>query len=146
MLRMKWVIVILVVALIVGSTTMFILVHNKVRCTIRTNNYTSTVVVTYGGKKETRNTPIKYKFKDKMKFDATDSDAELYYHSKYDEYGTLLAEKYGYMTNTAYYVSLKIDYDFTKDNSKQENKLLISRNDTREQATVKLKNAGYTCK
>lgn len=114
---------------------------NKLKCEIKTNNYTSKVVIDYSDDK-----PTKYKFNDKMLFSATSSSAEIYYHSKYAEYGTLIAEKFAHMRNTPEYVEMKIKYDFTKNNSAQENKLLISKTDSKENAKQKLENLGYKCK
>lgn len=115
---------------------------SKLKCEIKTNNYTAKVVVKYSDD----NKPTKYKFNDKMLFSATSSNAEIYYHSKYAEYGTLIAEKFAHMRNTPEYVQLKIKYDFTKNNSAQENKLLINKTDSKENAKQKLENLGYKCK
>lgn len=131
----KKILLLLLVILLTGC-------NSKLKCEIKTRNYTSKVSITFNKD----NAPVKYDFKDKMLFNVNDAGAEIYYHSKYDEYGILLAEKHGYMRNAPEYISLTIKYDFTKHNSKQENKLLVNKTDTKEIALTKLKEAGYTCK
>ena len=125
---------VLVVFLLTGCS-------NKLKCEIDTNNYTSKVIITYKGDK-----PITYNFKDKMLFSLQDAEAEIYYHSKYTEYGTLIAEKYAKMRNAPEYVSLNIKYDFTKNKSNQEDKILISKDDSKEKSKIKLESLGYKCK
>lgn len=115
--------------------------QNNLKCTIKTNNYTSQIKITYKNDK-----PIEYKYEDKMMFSPQDPEAEIYYHSKYEEYGTLIAEKHARMGNHTDNITLKIHYDFTKNNSQQENKLLISRNDTPKNAITKIESLGYKCK
>ena len=114
---------------------------NQLKCKIDTNNYTSTLVVKYKNDK-----PTTYSFKDKMMFAALDPNAEIYYHSKYEEHGTLIAEKFAKMRNHTDNISLKINYDFTKNNSAQEDKLLVGRNDSKNSAKTKLESLGYKCK
>ena len=117
----------------------------KLKCKIdghvEGRKYTSTIVVKFSDGK-----PSTYSFEDKMMFATLDPNAELYYHSKYEEYGTLIAEEYARISNNADNISLKIKYDFNKNNSSQENKILIGRNDTRDAAKGKLENIGYKCK
>lgn len=129
------VLLLLLVLLLTGCST------SKLKCEIKKNNYTAKTVISYSEDK-----PTKYKFNDKMLFSATSSEAEIYYHSKYADYGTLIAEKYAYIRNTPEYVAVKINYDFAKNNSIQENKLLINRNDSKESAKEKLENLGYKCR
>ena len=81
-----------------------------------------------------------------MKFSRDSADTEIYYHSKYNEYGALISEKHAHLRNKIDSVSLKITYDFTKDKSEVENKLLINRNDTIKTATQKIESSGYKCK
>lgn len=114
---------------------------NKLKCEIKTNNYTSKIVINYKDEK-----PTSYNFKDDMAFSADAPEAELYYHSKYEEYSTIISEKYASIRNSVDGVSMKIKYDFTKDKSQQENILLIQKNDTKKQAKSKLKSLGYKCK
>ena len=118
---------------------------NQLKCKIDTindsNEYTSTVSVHFKNNK-----PSTYSFKDKMMFPPLAPEAELYYHSKAEEYGTLIAEKFARMGNHSDNITLKIKYDFNKNNSSQENKLLVSRNDSKETAKSKLESLGYTCK
>ena len=129
-----WLVLFLVIVLLTGCS-------NKLKCNIKTNNYISKLVIMYDGDK-----PTTYSFSDKMMFAPQAPEAEIYYHSKYYEYGTLISEKFAKMRNAADYVSLRIKYDFTKNHSEQENKLLISKDDSKEAAIKKLKNSGYTCK
>lgn len=111
------------------------------KCSIETNNYTSNIKISFKDDK-----PSKYKYKDEMKFSPTSADAEIYYHSKYDQYSLLISDKYAHIRNKADGVSLKVTYDFTKDNSDGENALIISRNDTKKIATQKIQSSGYKCK
>lgn len=117
----------------------------KLKCKIdglvEGRKYTSTVVVKFEDDK-----PSTYSFKDKMMFDPQAAEAELYYHSKYEEYGTLIAEKRARISNNADNITLKINYDFNKHNSSQENKILVGRDDSMAAAKSKLENVGYTCK
>lgn len=117
----------------------------KLKCKVDTivdsNKYTSTVVVKFEDNK-----PSTYNFKDKMMFAALDPNAEIYYHSKYDEYGTLIAGKFARIGNHTDNISLKIKYNFTNNKSAQEDKLLVSRNDSIEVAKKKLEKVGYSCK
>ena len=118
---------------------------NKLKCKIDTvsdsNEYTSTVVVHFKNDK-----PSTYSFKDKMMFPPLAPEAELYYHSKAEEYGTLIYEKHARMGNNSDNITLKIKYDFNKDNSSQEDKLLVSRNDSKDTAKSKIESLGYSCK
>lgn len=118
---------------------------NKLKCEIdglvEGRKYTSTVVVKFKDEK-----PSTYSFKDKMMFDPEDPNAEIYYHSKYDEYSTLLSEKKARISNNTDNISFKVKYDFEEDHSSQENKILIGRDDSREIAKNKLENVGYRCK
>ena len=112
------------------------------KCEINTNNYTSTVKIKFENDK-----PTTYKYSDEMIFtDPLSTDSELYYHSKYEEYSFLITEKYATLSNHNDKVKLKINYDFTKDKTKNENKLLISKNDTLKEASKKIESSGYTCK
>ena len=74
------------------------------------------------------------------------TDSELYYHTKYTSYSYLISDNYARITNHNNKVKLKINYDFTKDKSQGENKLLISKKDTIKTATQKIEKSGYTCK
>lgn len=134
MKRIKLVLLLLSVFILTGCA-------NTLKCEIKTNNYESKVKVTYKDDK-----PTKYVFKDKMLFSPTSADAELYYHSKYEEYNTLISEKHARLHNRAKDVSMEIKYDFTTDTSGQEGKLLISRNDTKGTAIKKIEDLGYKCK
>ena len=134
MKRIKLGVLLIAIVLLTGCTS-------KLNCKIDTNNYTSKVVVKFENDK-----PSTYNFKDKMIFAPLDPNAELYYHSKYDEYGTLIAEKFARMGNNSDNIILKIKYDFTKNNSAQENKLLVDRNDSKNNAKTKIENLGYKCK
>lgn len=111
------------------------------KCTIKTNNYSSEIKIKFKDDK-----PTTYKYKDVMSFSATQTDSEIYYHSKYDQYSILISDKYANLRDKANGVYLKINYDFTKDKSNGENTLLISRNDTQKIALQKIKSSGYTCK
>lgn len=124
-------------------TTMFLLTgcSNTLKCNIETNNYDSSIKIKFENDK-----PTKYIYKDEMKFSKDSADTEIYYHSKYNEYSILISEKYAHLRNKIDNVSLKINYDFTKDKSEGENKLLINRNDTIKTATQKIESSGYKCK
>lgn len=132
--KSKYILLLLIVVLLTGC-------GNKLKCEIKTNNYNSKLVVAYKSEK-----PSSYKFEDKMTFSVDAPEAELYYHSKYEEYNTLLTEKYASIKNRYDGVSMDIKYDFTKDKSAQENILLVQRDDTKEQAKSKLESLGYKCK
>ena len=114
---------------------------NTLKCNIETSNYNSSIKIKFKNDK-----PAQYKFKDEMKFSRDSADTEIYYHSKYNEYSTLISEKHAHLRNKIDRVSLKITYDFTKDKSEVENKLLINRNDTIKTATQKIESSGYKCK
>ena len=114
---------------------------NTLKCNIETSNYNSSIKIKFKNDK-----PAQYKFKDEMKFSRDSTDTEIYYHSKYNEYSTLISEKHAHLRNKIDSVSLKITYDFTKDKSEVENKLLINRNDTIKTATQKIESSGYKCK
>ena len=114
---------------------------NTLKCTIKTNNYESTIKVTYKDEK-----PTKYVFKDKMKFSATSADSELYYHSKLTEYESLINEKHAKIRNKATSVDVNITYDFTTDKSAQEGKLLAKRDDTKSKTLKAIEDLGYKCK
>lgn len=134
MKRIELVVILVAVLLLTGCS-------NTLKCKIDTNNYTSKVVVKFNNDK-----PSKYSFRDKMMFSALDPNAEIYYHSKYDEYSTLIAEKFAKARNNSDNITLKINYDFTKNNSAQENKLLVNRNDSKNDAKTKIESLGYKCK
>ena len=135
MKRVKSIILLLIPLLMTGCTT-------TLKCEINTNNYTSTVKIKYENDK-----PTTYKYSDEMVFsEPLSTDSELYYHSKYQEYSYLITEKYATISNHNNKVKLKIDYDFTKDKTEDETKLLISKNDTIKIATEKIESSGYTCK
>ena len=129
------------IILLLISLVMLTGCSNQLKCKINTNTYTSTVKVKFSDGK-----PSKYTFNEKMTFDPLSPDAELYYHSKYDEYGVLISEKFARMGNNSDNITLKIKYDFTKNNSAQENKLLVSRTDTKNDAKTKIESLGYKCK
>lgn len=133
MKRIKMVFLLLSVFLLTGC-------GNQLKCNIKTNNYESTIKVTYKDDK-----PTKYVFKDKMFFSPTEANAELYYHSKYSEYGDLINEKHAKLKNKPEYIALEIKYDFTTDKSTQENKLLIQKTDTKANAIKKIQDLGYKC-
>ena len=80
----------------------------KANAIVDSHKYTSAIVVSFENNK-----PLKYAFKDKMMFDPDDPNAELYYHAKYEEYGTLIAEKRARMSNNTDNISLKIKYNFS---------------------------------
>ncbi|MGM9878475.1 MAG: hypothetical protein ACI31R_00370 [Bacilli bacterium] len=124
-------------------TTLFLLTgcSNTLKCTIETSNYNSSIKINFKDDK-----PTKYKYKDEMKFSADSADTEIYYHSKYEEYNTLISEKHAYLRNKPDNVTLKITYDFSKDKSEGEDKLLINRDDTIKTATQKIESSGYKCK
>lgn len=134
MKRIKILLLITMLFLITGCS-------NNLKCNIDTNNYTSTIKIKFKDDK-----PINYSYKDKMSFPLESTDSEIYYHSKYNEYNTLINEKHAFLRDAADSVTLKISYDFTKDNSKDEKKLLISRDDTIKSATKKIESSGYKCK
>ena len=135
MKRIKSLIILLMPLLLTGCAT-------TLKCEINTNNYTSTVKIKFENDK-----PTTYKYSDEMIFtDPLSTDSELYYHSKYEEYSFLITEKYATLSNHNDKVKLKINYDFTKDKTKNENKLLISKNDTLKEASKKIESSGYTCK
>ncbi len=114
---------------------------DTLKCQIKTNNYNSTVKVTF---KEDK--PFSYKYKDEMVFSPNSTDAEIYYHSKYNEYSILAGEKHAFLRSTSESVTMRISYNFTKDKSEQENKLLISKDDTKSDAMKKIESSGYKCK
>ena len=118
---------------------------NKLKCKIETtldsNKYTSTIVVKFKNGK-----PSTYSFKDKMMFEPLAPEAELYYHSKAEEYGILISEKLAKARNNSDNITLKVKYDFNKNNSAQENKILVGRNDSKNDAKKKIENLGYQCK
>lgn len=113
----------------------------KANAIVDSHKYTSAIVVSFENNK-----PLKYVFKDKMMFDPDDPNAELYYHAKYEEYGTLIAEKRAKMSNNTDNISLKIKYNFSKYHSAQEDKILIDRDDSMEDVKNKLESVGYSCK
>lgn len=113
----------------------------KVDTVVDSNKYTSTIVVKFKD-----GTPSTYSFKDKMMFPPLAPEAELYYHAKAEEYGILVAEKLARMGNNSDNITLKVKYDFNKNKSTQENKILVGRNDSKEVAKKKIENLGYTCK
>lgn len=111
-------------------------------CEIETNNYNSTIKIKFKDDK-----PTTYKFKDEMIFkNYLDANSEIYYHTKYAEYNYLINDKHARITNGQDKVSIKITYDFTKDNSQGEENLLIKETDTMKTATKKIKSSGYKCK
>ena len=114
---------------------------NTLKCNIETNNYSSSIKIIFKDDK-----PTKYKYEDEMKFSADSADTEIYYHSKYNEYSTLISEKHAHLRNKPDNVSLRINYDFTEDKSEGEKKLLINRNDTIKTAAQKIESSGYKCK
>ena len=59
---------------------------NTLKCNIETNNYSSSIKIKFKDDK-----PTKYKYEDEMKFSADSADTEIYYHSKYNEYSTLIS-------------------------------------------------------
>lgn len=124
-------------------TTIFLVTgcSNTLKCNIETNNYSSTIELKFKDDK-----PTKYKYKDEMKFSADSADTEIYYHSKYNEYSTLISEKHAHLRNNIDNVTLKITYDFTEDKSEGEKTLIINRNDTIKTATQKIESSGYKCK
>ncbi|MBQ6546673.1 MAG: hypothetical protein IJL74_01590 [Bacilli bacterium] len=134
MKRMKLVILLMAVVALTGCA-------NKLKCKINTDNYSSTVVVHFKSHK-----PSTYSFKDKMMFSPLAPEAELYYHSKAEEYSTLIAEKLARMGNNSDNITLKVKYDFNKNNSTQEDKILVGRNDSKNDAKKKIESLGYKCK
>lgn len=134
MKKTKFLLIIVAVIFLTGCS-------NSLKCKVETKNYDSTIKITFKDDK-----PIKYKYKDEMRFSAKTADNEIYYHSKYSEYSTLISEKYAHVRNNQSNVSMKVNYDFEKDSSSDEKKLLISRNDTKKTATEKIESSGYTCK
>lgn len=134
MKRIKILMLLIVPVLLTGCA-------DTLKCEIETNNYNSTIKIKYEEDK-----PVSYNFKDEMLFSKDSTDSELYYHSKYTEYDHLIMNKYATMRNTGTTVSTKINYDFAKNDKETENKLLITKTDTKKQATKKIKSLGYTCK
>lgn len=134
MKKIKILLLLLVPVLLTGCA-------NTLKCNIETNNYNSTIKIKFKDDK-----PTTYKYKDEMKFSTNSTEGEFYYHSKYNEYSILISEKYAQLKNNQENISTKINYDFTKDNSKGENKLLINRKDTIKSATKKIESSGYKCK
>lgn len=115
---------------------------STLKCEIKTNNYNSIIKIKFENNK-----PTTYNFKDEMLFSNNlNTDSELYYHTKYTSYSYLISDNYARITNHNNKVKLKINYDFTKDKSQGENKLLISKKDTIKTATQKIEKSGYTCK
>lgn len=133
--------VILIVPIILISFIIFQNTSDVIKCNIDTNNYVSQLKVKFENDK-----PVKYKFKDKMFFSFDAPESEIYYHSKYSEYGYLIAEDYASIRNNRTNVTIHINYNFEKDNSVQENKLIIKRTDTKKSALEKIENFGYKCK
>ena len=134
MKRIKMLLILIIPIFLTGCS-------ETLKCTIETNNYSSEIKIKFKDDK-----PTTYKYKDVMSFSATQTDSEIYYHSKYDQYSILISDKYANLRDKANGVYLKINYDFTKDKSNGENTLLISRNDTQKIALQKIKSSGYTCK
>ena len=114
---------------------------NNLKCNIKTNNYTADIKITFEKEK-----PAEYSFKDKMTFSYEDFNSELYYHNKYTELSDLITEKYAKVSDNKDNVTIKINYDFSKYNSKGESKLLIKRSDTKKEALKKIESLGYKCK
>lgn len=115
---------------------------NTLKCEIETDNYNSKIKVKFENDK-----PTTYKFKDEMIFKNTlDTDSEIYYHTKYAEYNYLINDKLARVTNSQDKVTIKITYDFTKDNSQGEENLLIKETDSMKNAIKKIESSGYKCK
>ena len=134
MKKIKILLLILITIILTGCT-------NTLKCNIKTDNYTSNIKVKFKNNK-----PIIYKFKDKMYFSKSPIDKKEYYKEKYDKYNLLILNNNMNLNNKKSYISTKINYNFNKNNIKQENKLLIKRNYTRKQTLKKIKSLGYTCK
>ena len=135
--KMKRIKVLLVFVCLFGLTGC----ANTLKCSIETSNYDANVKIKFKDDK-----PISYKYKDVMRFSENSSDAEIYYHSKYNDYSNLISDKLAHVRNKPVGVFVKINYDFNKNNSLGESTLLIERNDTKKIASEKIESLGYTCK
>ena len=134
MKRIKMLLILIIPIFLTGCS-------ETLKCTIETNNYKSKIKIKFEKDK-----PTTYKYKDEMRFSSSSTDAEIYYHSKYDQYSLIISDKHANLRDKADGVYLKINYDFTKDKSEGENSLLITRNDTKKTALQKIQSSGYTCK
>ena len=114
--------------------------QNNLTCTIKTNTYNSKVTISYKDNK-----PKNYKQIEKIYFAKQDTK-NIYYNLKTNEYQNLIKEKHTKIKKKRKSITIKTTYNFLKNNSTQENKLLINKQDTRKQAYQKIKNLGYTCK
>ncbi len=114
---------------------------NTINCNIKTDNYNSNIKVKFRNNK-----PLTYTYKDKMFFSKTSINKKHYYQDKYNRYNDLIQNKNIKLKNKKNYISTKINYNFRQNNTKQENKLLIKRNDTKKQTLKKIKSLGYNCK
>ena len=113
---------------------------NSLTCTIKTNTYKSKVTISYKDDK-----PETYKQIEKIYFAQQDTK-NIYYNLKTNEYLKLIKEKHTKIKKKKKSIKIKTTYNFLKNKSFQENKLLISKQDTKKQAYKKIKNLGYTCK
>ena len=115
---------------------------STLKCEIDTSNYESTIKIKFKDDK-----PTTYKYKDALDFgNSLNTDSEFDYNEKQTRYGTLISEKYAKVSEFQSVVKVKIDYDFSKNNSSGENALLISRDDTLSSAKTKIESSGYSCK
>lgn len=134
MKRIKMILILMIPLLLTGCSS-------TLKCTIETNNYNSKVKIKFKDDK-----PITYKYKDEMKFSPTSADAEIYYHTKYSELSNLISSRNAHIGNNKASITIKVNYDFTKDKSDGEGNLLINRNDTKKEAIKKIESSGFTCK
>lgn len=115
---------------------------SNLKCTIKTNNYESTVKIKFVEDK-----PTTYKYKDAMDFGNTlDADSELYFDNQLTKYRFLIADKFADVIERQSVVKVKVNYDFTKDSSSGEDVLLIKKTDSLGTAKQKIESSGYKCK
>lgn len=135
MKRIKIITLLLAVILLTGCS-------NNLKCEIKTNNYNSTIKTKFSKDK-----PVKYTYSDEMLFsDNSNTDSEIYYHTKYEKYSALINEKYAKVRSFQNKVSVKVNYNFSKNKSQNESALIIKRNDTIKSARKKIESLGYKCK
>ena len=133
-MKIRIVLLTLISFLLIGCT-------NTINCNIKTYNFNSNIKIKFKNNK-----PLIYKYRDNMNFSKSSINKKDYYKEKYNKYNSLILNKNIKLINKKNYISTKINYNFKKDNIKQENILLIKRNYTKKQTLKKIKSLGYTCK
>ena len=113
---------------------------DTLKCNIKTNNYKSSIKIDFVEDK-----PTTYRYVDRIVFPKQSDEAELYYHQKYSEFSALISERYAKVKRNFDKVTTRIKYNFISDQSEKENKLLITKSDTKKNAVKKIESLGYKC-